>query len=57
VTIGLTAASAIVIATTADYGWLAAAITLGTAVTAYFMRVHPLWAFAIAALLGLSGLL
>jgi chromate transporter len=57
VTIGLTAASAIVIASTADYGWLAAAITLGTAVTAYFMRVHPLWAFAVAALLGLSGLL
>jgi chromate transporter len=57
VTIGLTASSAIVIATTADYGWLAAAITLGTAVTAYFVRVHPLWAFAVAALLGLSGLL
>jgi chromate transporter len=57
VTIGLTAASAIVIASTADYGWLAAAITLGTAVTAYFMRVHPLWAFGVAALLGLSGLL
>ena len=26
------------------------------AVTAYFVRVHPLWAFAVAALLGLSGL-
>ena len=56
VTLGLTAASAIVIATTADYGWLAAGITLGTALTAYFVRVHPLWAFAVAALLGLSGL-
>ena len=56
VTLGLTAASAIVIATTADYGWLAAGITAGTALTAYFVRVHPLWAFAVAALLGLSGL-
>jgi chromate transporter len=56
VTIGLTAASAIVVATTADYGWTGAAITLGTALTAYYVRVHPLWAFAVAALLGLSGL-
>jgi chromate transporter len=57
VTLGLTASSATVIATTADYGWVAAAVTFGTAVTAYFVRVHPLWAFAVAALLGLSGLL
>ncbi len=56
VTLGLTAASAIVVATTADYGLVAAGITLGTAVTAYFVRVHPLWAFAVAALLGLAGL-
>ena len=40
----------------AGYGWMAATITLGTALTAY-VRVHPLWAFAVAALLGLSGLL
>jgi chromate transporter len=57
VTLGLTASSAIVVARTADYGWTAAAITLGTALTAYFMRVHPLWAFAVAAVLGLSGLM
>jgi chromate transporter len=56
VTLGLTAASAIVVATTSDYSWLAAGITLGTALIAYFMRVHPLWAFAVAALLGLTGL-
>ena len=56
VTLGLTAASAIVIASSSDYGWAGAAITAGTAITAYFMRIHPLWAFAIAALLGLSGL-
>ncbi len=57
VTLGLTASSATVIATTADFGWLAAGITLGTALTAYFVRVHPLWAFAIAALLGLGGMI
>ena len=32
------------------------AITAGTAITAYFVRVHPLWAFAVAAVLGLAGL-
>ncbi len=57
VTIGLTAASATVVASTADYGWIGIAITLGTALTAYYVRVHPLWAFAVAALLGLSGLM
>jgi chromate transporter len=56
VTLGLTASSAIVIASAADYSWVAAAITLGTALTAYFIRVHPLWAFAVAALFGLAGL-
>jgi chromate transporter len=55
VTLGLTAASATVIASVADHSWVAAAITLGTACVALFMRVHPLWAFAAAALLGLTG--
>ncbi len=57
VTLGLIASSAAVIATTADTNWTAAAITLATALTAYFARVHPLWAFAAAALLGLGGLI
>jgi chromate transporter len=57
VTLGLTAASATVIAASSDYNWIALAITLGTALTAYFVRVHPLWAFAVAALLGLTGLI
>jgi chromate transporter len=47
--------SAIVIASVADYSWMAAAITVATAAIALFMRVHPLWAFAAAALLGLAG--
>jgi chromate transporter len=56
VTLGLLASSAAVIATTTDYGWLAMAITAGTAILAFFVRVHPLWAFAVAAVLGLAGL-
>jgi chromate transporter len=57
VTLGLTASSATVVATAADYSWVAAGITLATALTAYFVRVHPLWAFAVAALVGLGGLI
>ena len=57
VTLGLTAASATVIASVADYNWVAAAITLATACVALFMRVHPLWAFAAAALIGALGLI
>jgi chromate transporter len=56
VTLGLTASSAVIIASTADYNWTAVAITFATALIGYFMRVHPLWAFAVAALLGLAGL-
>ena len=56
VTLGLTAASASVIVSVADYSWVAAAITLATAGIGLFLRVHPLWAFAAAALLGLAGL-
>ncbi len=44
------------IATTSDYSWLALAITGATAITAFFVRVHPLWAFAVAAALGAAGL-
>lgn len=56
VTLGLTASSATVIATASDYNWAAVAITAAAALTAYFARVHPLWTFAAAALLGLIGL-
>jgi len=56
VMIGLTAASATVIVSVTDYSWVAAAITLATAAIVLFMRVHPLWAFAAAVLLGLAGL-
>jgi chromate transporter len=56
VTLGLTAASATVVATAADYNWTAAGITLLAAVVSYWMRLNPLWVFGGAALLGLVGL-
>jgi chromate transporter len=57
VTIGLIAASAAVVTSTAGYNWMSLAITVGTALTAYFFRVHPLLLFAAAAVIGMSGLL
>jgi len=55
VTLGLTAASATVVATAADYNWVAVGISLAAALITYWVRVNPLWVFAAAALLGLSG--
>jgi chromate transporter len=55
VTIGLIAASATVIATSADYGWTAGAVTAATAVICYFARINPIWVFIAAAALGLAG--
>lgn len=57
VTIGLIAASAAVIVSTAGYNLMSLAIMIGTALIAYFARVHPLWIFAAAAAIGMSGLL
>lgn len=57
VTIGLIAASAAVIVATTGYNWMSLVITVGTALTAYFVRVHPLWMFVAAAVIGMSGLL
>jgi chromate transporter len=57
VTIGLIAASAAVIGATAGYTWMSLVITFATALAAYFFRVHPLWMFAAAAVIGMSGLL
>jgi chromate transporter len=56
VSVGLTAASATVVATAADYSWAAAAISLATALITFWMRLNPLWVFAVAALVGLLGL-
>ena len=57
VSIGLVAASAFVITGAADHNWIAAAISLVTAAAGYFTRFNPLWIFAAAGLVGLTGLL
>ncbi len=56
VSIGLIAAAALVLARAADHTWVAVLITLGTAALAFLTRIHPLWMFAGAGLLGLAGL-
>jgi chromate transporter len=55
ITIGLIAASAWVLALAADHNWIAAAITIATAIAGYFSRLNPLWLFGAAALVGLFG--
>jgi chromate transporter len=56
VTLGLTAASAVVVARAADDTRVAVGITVVTALMTYWIRVNPLWIFAVAAVLGLGGL-
>ena len=55
VTIGLIAASALIIAQGADRDWASVAITATTFALVYWTRISPLVAFACAALLGLGG--
>jgi len=55
VSLGLIGASAFVVASVADRNVYAAVITLVTAVIAFATRVNPLWLFAAAGVLGLSG--
>jgi len=57
ISIGLIGASAFVVASVALHNLVAVAITLGTALLTYMTRLNPLWIFAAAAILGLSGLL
>lgn len=56
VALGLVAAGAYIIARTADKNLAAVAITLVTAVTLYFTRLHPLILLAAGAALGLTGI-
>jgi chromate transporter len=52
ISVGLIAASALILARAADHNAAAAAITALTAAVCYFTRLNPLWMFALAALLG-----
>ncbi|MGE0725795.1 MAG: chromate transporter, partial [Alphaproteobacteria bacterium] len=56
VTCGLVAAGALVVVDAADTSWTAGAITAATAAIAWGTRVNPLWALAVAAVLGAAGL-
>jgi chromate transporter len=55
VTIGLIAASALIIARGADRDWACFAITATTFAVVYWTRLSPLVVFACAALVGLVG--
>jgi chromate transporter len=51
----LIAASAFVLARTADHNVYAGALTALTALVAFATRLNPLWLFAAGGVLGLSG--
>ena len=53
--LGLIAASALVLARTADHNVYAGLITAATAAVAFFTRINPLWIFVAAGVMGLSG--
>ncbi|MCC6888398.1 MAG: chromate transporter [Hyphomicrobiales bacterium] len=55
ISIGLTAASALIVAKAALSGWVAVALTVLAAAVSYRLSMNPLWIFAAAALLGLLG--
>jgi chromate transporter len=55
ISIGLTAASALIVARAAATGWVSVVLTVVAAAVSYRLSLNPLWIFAIAALLGLVG--
>lgn len=57
VTIGLFAATALIIARAADRSWAAVAVTAAAFAVTYWTRRNPLFALAAAAAIGLAGLL
>jgi chromate transporter len=56
ISVGLVGASAAILTQAADQSWLAILLTVVAACVAYVTRWNPLWMFAIAALLGIAGL-
>jgi len=57
ISIGLTAASALIVARAASTSWVSVALTLVAAAVSYKLTLNPLWVFAVAALLGLAGVI
>jgi chromate transporter len=56
ISVGLVAATAIVLTNVAVHNLVSMAIAAATAATAYWTRWNPLWLIGIAGLLGLVGL-
>jgi chromate transporter len=56
ISVGLVGASAVILTRAADQNWVALLITAAAACFAYVTRWNPLWMFAVAALLGVVGL-
>jgi chromate transporter len=56
VTVGLIASSAYLLVRGADHDWRLALLTATSAGIAYFTKLNPLWCLAMAAVLGVSGL-
>ena len=55
ISVGLVGASAIVLTSASDRSWVAVAITVATAVMAFWTRWNSLWLIGIGALAGLTG--
>ncbi|HYD05210.1 MAG TPA: chromate transporter [Reyranella sp.] len=55
VSVGLVAASAVVIARTVDHAWILVAITAACTVILLRFRIHPLWMLALGAAVGWTG--
>jgi chromate transporter len=55
ISIGLTAASALIVARAASTSWVSVVLTVVAAAVSYRLTMNPLWIFAVAALLGLFG--
>ena len=56
ISVGLVAATAIVLTRSASQSWFAVIITVATAAIMYWTRWNPLWLVGIAGLAGLAGL-
>ncbi|MEW6645176.1 MAG: chromate transporter [Pseudomonadota bacterium] len=55
-TVGLVAASAMLIAQASDHEWILVAITAACAAATLGSRIHPLWLLAAGALIGWTGI-
>ncbi len=55
VTVGFVASSAFLLARDADHDAITFVLTAATAAVAYWTRINPLWIFAVAAALGVAG--